>query len=150
MSPDTVQAPLGALAAGSSAGLNGTNGSASVVGGLVSSTTNLLYLNNTDATAAVYAKLSLTSSTGTSGITSLTVGIHNGTAGAPQVAGTAGSLTQTSGSYVRLEPGSANRIYVTQAVGVVFGSSTLGMDVLVADDLTESVLVRTKVSVSIT
>lgn len=149
-SPSMVHAPMGPLAAGSSAGLNGTNGSASVVGSLVSATTSVLYVNNTDATAAVYAKLVLTSSSGTSGLTALSIGIHNGSATATQVAGSAGSMTQTSGSYVRLEPASANRIVVTQTVGVLFTGSTLQMDLLVADDLSESAFVRSKVRLGIT
>ena len=150
LSPATTHAPLGALASGSSAGMNGTNGSASVVGSLVGATANVLYLNNTDATQAVYAKLTLTASSGTSAITTLSVGINNGSSTTAQVTGTAGSLTQTSGAYVRLEPGSANRIVVTQTVGVLFTTSTLDLDLRVADDTSESAYVTSKVRISIT
>ena len=150
LSPAATHAPLGRLASGSSAGMNATNGSATVVGSLVSATTDVLYLNNTDPTQAVYAKLVLTSSTGTSGITALSVGIDNGSADTAQVSGTAGSLTQTAGSYARLEPGSANRLYVTQTVSVLFTASTLNMDLVVADDLAESATVTSKVRLSIT
>lgn len=148
--PATVEAPLGRLASGSSAGANATNGSASVTGALVSTTTDLLYLNNTNASAAVFAKLVLTSSSGVGGLTLLSVGIKNGTTSAAQVAATAGSLTQTSGSYLRLEPSSANRIYVTQSVGALYTGSALDMDLYVADDTSESAFVRTKVRVTIT
>lgn len=150
-SPVEVEAPLGRLASGSGIGLNATNGSASVAGALVATTTDLLYLNNTNATSPVWAKLVLTSSSGTSGLLSLAVGIRNASGSeAGQVLGSAGSITQTSGSYLRLEPASTNRIYVTQAVPVVFSGSSLSMDLLVADDTSESAFVRSKVVVGIT
>lgn len=148
--PVRVEAPLGPLAAGSSAGMNATNGSASVAGSLLSTTTDLLYLNNTNATSPVHAKLVLNSASGVAGLTSLAIGIRNGSASATQVAATAGSITQTSGSYLRLEPASTNRIYVTQTVSLTFAGSTVDMDLLVADDLAESATVRSKVRVGLT
>ena len=150
LSPATTHAPMGRLAAGSSVGSNATNGSASVAGALVATTTDLLYLNNTDGSNAVYARLVLTSNSALTGVTSLSVGIKNGTSQTAQVNGAAGSITQSSGSYVRLEPGSSNRIYVTQTVSVIFSGATLNMDLIVADDTAESAFARSKVVVSIT
>lgn len=149
--PRGVEVPMGRLAAGSAVGSNATNATASTAGALVSTTTDLLYLNNTNASAPTYARLVLTSSSGLANVVDLQVGIKNGSAQTLQVAGTGGSVTQSSGSYVRLEPGSANRIYLTQTVGLLFsGGATLDMDLLVADDLAETATVREKVRVTIT
>lgn len=149
--PRTTEAPMGRLAAQSGVGSNATNATASTAGALVSTTTDLLYLNNTDATAPTYARLVLTSSSGLGNVVSMQVGIKNGSAQAVQVAGTGGSVTQSDGSYVRLEPGSVNRIYLTQTVGLLFsGGARLDMDLLVSDDLAESATVRAKVRVTIT
>lgn len=150
MQPRSVEAPMGALASGSSGGVNGTNGTASVAGALVSATTDVLYLNNTNATTPAYAKLVLTGSSGLAGVSSLAIGIKNGTTSVSQVTASAGSITQSEGAYVRLEPGSANRIYMTQTVGFLFGGTSLRMDLLVADDLAESATIRTKVALNIT
>jgi hypothetical protein len=145
----TVEVPLAALVAGSTGGLNGTRGAASVANQLVLTTTDMLYLNNTNATGAWFAKLVLTSSSGLTGITSLTIGINNGTSTA-QIVGSLGSMTQTSGPYVKLETSSTNKIYLTQTTTALQSTSTFAFDVYAADSATEAGLVLTSGTITIT
>lgn len=135
--PQPVETPFGRLASGTTVGLNMTNASGSVMGSLVGTTTNVWYLNNTNATSSYLARIDLTSSTGVSNLVNLVVGIDNGTKTA-QVTGALGSLTQTGGSYVTLPPGSTNRIYVTQSVSLVGPDAVLELNVTIADDAAES------------
>ncbi|MFA5862604.1 MAG: hypothetical protein WDA16_13010 [Candidatus Thermoplasmatota archaeon] len=139
---------MGALASGSSGGLNGSAGTASITGLVLSQTTNVLYLNNTNATGAYYAKLVVTASSGIANLPALVIGIDNGTQNA-QIVGTLGSLTQTSGQYVQLLAASTNRIYVTQAVTTLALTSTITMDVYAADDTSESAYVITSLTITI-
>lgn len=149
--PVTVEVPFGRLAPGSSVGVNATNASASVAASSVATTTDLLYLNNTNATAPAFAKLVLTGSSGLANVVSLSIGIHNGTSGVGQVTGSFGSITQSGGSYVRLEPASVNRIYVTDAVTLLgYSGSTFQLDVYAADATNESAYVKTRALVSLT
>lgn len=148
---DTFEAEvrLGALATGSSGGMNGTEGSASVVGSLVSVTTDVLYLNNTNSTGAWTVRLASVSTSGLGSVLALEIGIDNGTR-TPQVTGSLGALTQTTGSHVRLEPGSANRIYVTHTVSTLVGSSAVAMRLYAADDASESAYVVTTMNLTLT
>lgn len=151
LAPQTVEAPFGKLAVGSTVGANATNGSASTAGSVLGATTFMLYLNNTHATLPAYVKLVLTSSSGLTGLTSLSVGVHNGTASTSHIVGSLGSISQSSGSYTRLEPASTNRLYVTQTVdGVLHGSTALSLDVYVADDEAESAYAKTRATFTIT
>lgn len=148
--PEPVEIGFAPLAAGSSAGGNATNATASTGGSLGGLTTNLLYLNNTNATGLYHAKLVSYASSGVSNIVALEIGIDNGTK-TPQVTGSLGALTQTAGPYVRLEPASVNRIYVTQTVSIP-GSTTTAFDleVYVADETNESAYYTMRARVSIT
>lgn len=145
-----VEVRLGALAAGSAASSDHAEGTASVAGVLVSARTNLLYLNNTNATGAWYVKIAQVSTSGISNVVSLAVGIDNGTASTPQVTGALGALTQTEGSYVRLEPASTNRIYVTQAVSLVGPDTALALDIYAADTAAADAYVITNANLTIT
>ena len=144
-----VEVPFGTRAAGASVGANATQGSVSVAGGVLATTTNLLYLNNTNASAAWFAKLTLSSSTGVSNVVALTIGIDNGTS-TPQITATLGSLSQTAGPYVRLPPASTNRVYVTQSVTAPGAASSFTFTVTAADDAAESAYVNTTATLSIT
>ncbi|HWG91706.1 MAG TPA: hypothetical protein VNZ52_12730 [Candidatus Thermoplasmatota archaeon] len=148
LEPQLVEVRLGALAPGSSPGLSFTRGSASVTGGLLSVSTNVLYLNNTNATGASYAKLALSSSSGLANLALVEVGLNNGTQTA-QVTGSLGSITQTSGGYVQLPPGSVNRIYVTRSVSTTGLLSTLVLDLKVADHPDERAFVVSRVTISV-
>lgn len=144
-----VETRLGALAPGSSGGLNATQGTASVTGTLLTTTTNLLYVNNTNASGVWYARLNVVSTTGIANLPTLTIGINNGTATATQVVASLGSLTQSTGAYIRLEPASSNIIYVTEAVTTLGISSTFTLSVYAADDTAESAFVVTNAVISI-
>lgn len=128
--PEDVEVNFGRLADGSTIGVNSSNATASVAGTLVSLRTDLLYLNNTNATAPWLARISLVGSTGIANLALLTVGIDNGTASTPQVSALLGSITQTEGALVRLEPASANRIYLTQAVFTLGLGGAVTLDVV--------------------
>lgn len=146
--PEGTEVPFGRLVSGSSVGSNATNATASLDGATLLTTTSMLYLNNTNATGAWYAKIVLTSSSGVSNLVNMRVGIDNGTA-TDQVVALLGSLTQSSGSYVRLAPGSTNTIYLTNLVTNPALTSTLRMDVYVTSDPVERDLVVTKAAFSI-
>lgn len=149
--PSATEVPFGVLAAGTSVGTAATNATASLAGALVSTRTDLFYLNNTSATGAYWAKIVLTSSSGlSSALVALEIGIDNGTASTSQVAATLGSITQSSGAYVRLPPASTNRIYVVHTVTVLFGTGVFGLDVYAADDASESAVVRTRAALTLT
>lgn len=141
---------FGALASGSSVGTNETNASASVNGALISTTTNLWYFNNTNASAAYYAKIVLLNNPSFTDVSALTIGIDNGSASTAQITASLGSLTGSSGAYVRLEPASTVRIYATHMVGLTFGSTTLNMEVYVADSASEEAYYTVRASFSLT
>lgn len=149
VTPRAAEVTFGALAPGSSAGPNSTNGSASVAGALLSTTTHVLYLNNTNATGAWFARLEVVDSSGLAGLSTLQVGIRNGTASVEQVASSLGTLTKRTGPLVRLEPGSANRIYVTQAVAGLATPATVWLDVVAADGADEAATVVTKARIAV-
>ena len=145
-----VEVRLGALASGSSGGANGTAGTASVTGTILSATTNLLYLNNTNATGVWLAELNVASSSGVANLPTLTIGIDNGTAQVAQVTGALGVLTKTTGTYVRLEPASANKIYVTAAVTTLGLASSVTVTVRASVDAGESAYVDTTATIGVT
>lgn len=151
MSSDLVEVRFGPLVEGSSAGANFSEASAAIAGSLVSLNTSVLYLNNTNATGVWYARLATVSISGVGSIVSLTVGISNGTDSVPQVVGALGALSQTEGPYVRLEPGSTNQIYVTQAVTSLLAPETrLTLDVYAADTPSGSAYVITNANLTLT
>lgn len=145
-----VEVRMGALASVSSVTGNSTEGAASVSGSLLSLRTDMLYLNNTNATGIWYAKISAVQSSGVSNLVSLTIGIDNGTASTAQVTGALGALTQTAGTYVRLEPASANLIYLTQIVSIVGPDTALALDVVASGDTDDSAYVITNANLTIT
>lgn len=149
LSPTPAETSFGARAPGSSAGVNATNASATVTGTLLSTTTSVWWLNNTHATLPAYARISVTSSAGLTNLAALEIGIHNGTS-TPQATLTAGTLLQPNEA-VRLEPGSANAIYVTRTAALGdLGSTSVGMIVRVADDAAESAYVTLRASLVVT
>lgn len=147
--PTPAEALFGAYAPGSTVGANATNGSASVASALITATTQMLYLNNTNATGIYYAKLILTSSSGLDGITSMTVGINNGTS-TPQITAALSAITDPSGDYVRLEPSSTNTIYLTQLATITQTTTNLDIEVYLADDLAESAYYTMRARLTIT
>jgi hypothetical protein len=147
----TVEVPFGKIVAGSSVGANATNGSVSIAGRIVLGTDNVLYVNNTHSTDALYVKLSEWSVTGLGGVTTINVGIDNGTS-TDQVKISLGSVTQASGAYVRLAPSSTNRIYV-QSLVVALSHTTptvISLDAYVADDLAESAYYTMRAAITVT
>ena len=147
--PEPVEVAFAPRAAGATVGANATNASATVAGSLVGTTAQALWLNNTNASGAYHARIVLWSASGLADVTSLAVGIDNGTA-TPQVTGTLGGLTQAGGALVRLEPGSANSVYVSQTVGLTQGTTVLDMEVYVADDAAESAYYVMRMRLTIT
>lgn len=145
-----VETPLAPLAGGSSVTGSGTEATASVGGSLISLKTNVLYLNNTNATGVSYAKINAVSSSGVSNLVSLTVGINNGTADTAQVTGALGAITQSGGDYVRLEPASTNRIFLTQAVTLVGPDASLVLDIVTSDTTDDSAYMITNANLTIT
>jgi hypothetical protein len=148
--PEHGEVVFGRLASGSSVGLNATNASASVNGALITTTTNLWYLNNTNASAPYFARIVLTSTPGISDVTSLKLGIDNGTASVDQVTATLSTFTKTDGAWVRLEPGATVRIYATHLVGLTFGTANLPLEVYVADDTTPTAYYTMRATLSMT
>lgn len=129
----TVEVPFGKLASGSTVGANATNASASMGAGVVvMSTANAFYLNNTNASAPWYVKIVYVASSGAAQLTTGNLGVNNGTS-VDHVTTSSGSVTQSSGSYQRLEPGSTNRLYVESLEGVLFGGATIDFDVYASD-----------------
>jgi len=148
--PEEVEVGFAPLAAESTAGTNQTNATANVVGSLVGNDVDALSLNNTNATSPWFVKLTLTSSNGLLDITSAAVGIDNGTATSDQIVITLASVSQSEGTYVRLEPASTNTIYATTLVGGLFAGATLDMDVRIAEATNESAYYDMKASISLT
>ena len=135
-----VEVPFGIHDAGvTSIGANATNASVTLTRSTTLTTTNVLYLNNTNASAPYYAKITLYASSGAvNRITTGVFGISNGVAN-PQVVISSGTITQSSGSYVTLAPSSTNRIYVTQQFANTGGTDpTFSMIVTLADETNES------------
>lgn len=145
---EAVEVPLAPLASGSTVGLNATNGSVSLANSLLLVSANAFYLNNTNATGAYYAKLALLSSSGVGNVVALSIGIDNGTQ-TDQITGSLGALTQSSGPYVRLEPGSTNMIYVSQDVVSLLGTTTLQFEVRLSDDEAESAFYTMRATASL-
>lgn len=141
---------MGPLAPGSTGGVNGSAGQANLsafVSSVTSTTTHVLYLNNTGA-STWYARLALASSTGSSGIVVLSIGINNGSY-QPQVTGSLGSITSTGGAYVALAAGSTNRISITQAV-TVGSTPTFTLDVYASDATDDTAYVTTGAVIRLT
>lgn len=145
-----VEVRMGALASGSTVTSDYAEGTATAIGVLSSTRTDLLYLNNTNATGVWHVKLAQVSATGVSNIVTLTIGVDNGTSTSPQIVGSLGSITQTEGSYVRLEPASANRIYVTRSVSLLGPDIAIVLNVYAADTSAANAYVITNANVTIT
>ncbi len=136
-----VEVPLGHYAPGGTTGSNDTVGAVSLAGSLIGASTNLFYLNNTNTTGAYYAKITATGTAGLAEIVTPSIRIDNGTGPVDQVLVSLGALMQSAGAYVRLEPSSTNIISVTQTVTALHATSTVDMDIRVADDETEAAYV---------
>lgn len=145
-----VEVALGALASGSTGGANGTEGVASLEGSLVLLRKDVLYLNNTNATGVWYVRLASAGTSGISNIVSLEIGVDNGTSTSAQVTGALGALTQTTGTSVRLEPASANVIYVAQAVSGLGPDTAIALEVIASDTSDEEATLTTNANVTIT
>lgn len=139
---------FGRLAGGSSVGDASTNATASLVGTLLATTSDVLYLNNTNVTGAYYARIETYDATGLANLAAATVGLDNGTQ-TPQSVVALGAIVQSTGASVRLEPGSVNRIYLTRTVLLVGGATTLSMDVYVSDAENESSYTKLRAALSI-
>lgn len=141
--PTPSEVRYGALAPGSEAGANATNATASVTGTLLSTTTDVLYLNNTNATGIAYARLAAVSTANLTNLVDLQIGIDNGTR-TDQITGSLGALTVSNGTLVRLAPGSTNRIYVTQSVTTLGVQTSVPFLAIIADDPAEKAKVTLK------
>lgn len=147
---EDVEVAFGIAIEGVTIGANATNASVTLARSTVLLTTNALWLNNTNATGAYYARVSLHASSGLDPLlTLLEVGIDNGTLH-PQVTTVVGVLGLTSGEYVKLEPGSTNRIYVTQLFASTAGlAPSFGMTVTLADEANASAYSVTRMSLGL-
>lgn len=146
----TAEVRLGSLAAGSTVGTNATNGSLSLAGcTILSCTDDLWYLNNTNDSSSYFVKLVATSTSGIGTITTLNVGIDNGT-DTDQIQIASGSLTQSSGGYVQLSPTTTNRLYATSLVPLAFGTGSVIFDVYVSDDVDESAYYTMRATLTVT
>lgn len=145
IAPSEVEVRLAALAAGSTGGLNHTEGRANVTGALLQTRTDMLFLNSTNATAAWFVRLEVASVSGVSNLVLLDIGIDNGTHNASQILASAGALTQSTGAHVRIEPASANRIYLTQTVAVLGLVSVFEARLVASDETSEAASVTTDV-----
>lgn len=151
MTISPVEVALGPLLAGSSVGANATNGSVTFAGATsLLTTTDLLYLNNTNASRTYYVKLMEYSSTGLALATTINIGVNNGTANTDQVLVSLGAVTQSSGPYVPLPPGTTGKIYASTLVSVVYGTGMIGFEVLVADDASETAYYSMRSVVTVT
>lgn len=148
--PVEVEAPFGQLVPGSTLGANATNASVSIAGSTLTKTTNLLYINNTNATGAHYARLALVGSSDLGALDVVRLGIDNGSTSVDQIIYNLGSITDADGTYVRLEPGSTNTIYVTQSLGSLLSSPSMTFWVYSADDPQESAYVKTRGTMTLT
>lgn len=147
--PVEVEVPFGATPATTSVGTNATNATASVTGTLTQTTTDVFYLNNTNSSGAHYAKLELVSTSDLALLDLVRLGIDNGTT-TDQIKIDTGAITSSEGSYVKLEPGSTNTIYVTQSLGSLTSSPELVFWTYSADDASESAYVKTRATVTLT
>ncbi len=136
-----VEVRLGHLAPASSTGVNSSTMSATLSGTLTPTTTDVVYVNNTNPAAPFYARLESTGTTGIGNILDLVIGIDNGTAQADQITASLGAVTSTGGAYIRLEPASVNTLYVARTVNAFFSGATVAFDIYVSDDTAESAYV---------
>lgn len=146
--PVGVEVPFGKVVAGSSLGANLTNASVSIAGTLLQTSTDILYLNNTNATGVYHARLELVSTTGLANLDLLKLSIDNGTV-TDQILIQLGSITDATGPYVQLEPASTNKIVVTQALALLSAGSVT-FTVHAADDPQESAVVTTRAVLDLT
>jgi hypothetical protein len=136
-----VEVPFGELAAGSTVGANATNASASVSGTLSLTTTEFLYLNNTNASGTYHAKLELIDSQDIGILDTLEVGIDNGTR-TDQMVVDGGSVTRSSGPYVELGADSTNMLYVRTSLSSLTTTPKLWWWAYAADDADGSAYVK--------
>ncbi len=148
LEPAVVEVPFGSLAPGTDLGLNQTNATVSIAGSILQTTTNILYLNNTNSTGIHFARLEVIDTTNLANLDLLEIGIDNGTA-TDQITILLGAITDSDGTYVRLEPGSSNTIYVTQALAAL-ATSSVSFHVYSSDDEAESAFVKTRAQVTLT
>lgn len=128
-----VETPLGPLATDSLVGANATNGTGSIAAAiLIAASSDVFYLNNTNASGVWYVRLVHVASTGLETLTTGNVGVDNGTR-VEHVKTSSGSVTQPSGSYQRLEPGSSNRVYVHTLEDLLFSTGSVDLDIHVSD-----------------
>lgn len=146
--PVEPEVPFGATPATTSVGTNATNGTASVTGSLTQTSTDVFYINNTNQTGVHHAKLELVSTENSGLLDLLEVGIDNGTE-TTQIQIDLGSVTSSEGSYVRLEPGSTNTIFVTSSLSSLTADPKVVFWMYSADDATESAYVKTRATVTL-
>ncbi len=147
--PVGVEVPFGQHVAGSTLGVDNTNASVSISGSLLETTTEILYINNTNASGAHWARLEVVGTTNLANLQLLEIGIDNQTTTTDQIIIDTGTLLDGDGTYVKLEPGSTNTIYVTQSLGSLT-TSGVTFWVYSADDPQESAFVKTRAQLTLT
>lgn len=147
--PIEVEVPFAPHGEGGTMGANNTNASVSIAGTLLQTTTDILYINNTNTTGAHWARLEVADTTNLANLDLLKLGIDNGTTTTDQIIIEVGSLTDADGTYVKLEPGSTNTIYVTQSLSSLT-TSGVTFWVYSADDTQESAFVKTRAQLTLT
>lgn len=147
--PIEVEVPFAPHGAGSTMGANDTNASVSISGTLLETTTDILYINNTNTSGSHWARLEIVEAPSLLNIDFLKLGIDNGTTTTDQIIIQTGTLTDTDGTYVKLEPGSTNTIYVTQSLSSLTTISTTFW-MYSADDPEESAFVKTRAELTLT
>jgi hypothetical protein len=151
ITPVAPEVVYGRLAAGSSAGVNLTNASATVVGTLLSTLSTVLYLNNTNSSGAYSLRLAVDGVSGLANLVSAEVGIETaGGARTPMIKVSLGGVTQSTGSFVTVAGGTSARIYVSLTVSAAGLLSTINFHTIVADDSTEAAYMRMKGRIAVT
>lgn len=133
VAPETT---YGRAHAGASVGVNATNATVTLTRTTSTTTTDVLWLNNTNASGSAWARIHAYTLTGAVGrIVTLDVSLDVDGVRTSQVLVAGGTLTQSTGAYVLLPPGSANKLAITQRFTNHGGTDpSVFMDVYVADD----------------
>lgn len=145
--PVAVEVPFGRIISGSSIGANNTNASVAIAATLLQTSTDILYLNNTNATSPYFVRFELVGTDNLGLLDLVRVGIDNGTT-TDQIIIELGVIIDDDGTLVRLEPASTNTVYVTRSIALGTGGVTFW--VYAADDASQSTYVKTRASVELT
>lgn len=144
--PVEPEVVYGSKPATETVGANASNGTATVQGSLTETSTDVFYLNNTNATEDRHVRLGLVGASGSLDL--LELGVDNGTQAA-QISIELDTVTSDSGSWVRLPPASSGTIYLTHSLGSLTGEPEVVFWTYATDDPSTSTHVKTRAKVTI-